>query len=216
MHERFVVVGAGGHAKVVVDALLASGHEVIGFFDDNKSLIGSEPVSGIRVLGGSENVPGRSVTRQASVIIAIGENRVRYSIAKRLSVPYGVANAPTAVLGRGVRIGNGSMLLPSATVTIDTIIGEHVILNTSCSVDHDCLIGDYVHIAPGAHLGGRIVVGEGTFLGIGSSVLPGIRIGRWSVIGAGAVVTKDLPDNCTAVGVPAKVIKMREDGWHLR
>ncbi|MGZ9197173.1 MAG: DapH/DapD/GlmU-related protein, partial [Candidatus Deferrimicrobiaceae bacterium] len=83
------------------------------------------------------------------------------------------------------------------------------------SVDHDCAIGDFVHICPGAHLGGAVVVEEGTFLGVGSSVVPGIRIGRWSVIGAGAVVTKDIPDNCTAVGVPARVIKTREEGWHL-
>jgi sugar O-acyltransferase (sialic acid O-acetyltransferase NeuD family) len=107
------------------------------------------------------------------------------------------------------------MILPSATVNIDSVVGNHVILNTSSSVDHDCRIGDYAHIAPGCHLGGGIIVGEGTFLGVGTSVVPGVRIGRWSVIGAGAVVTKDLQDNCTAVGVPARVIKTREEGWHL-
>ena len=215
MPERFAVVGAGGHAKVVVDALLASGHEVSGFYDDNPALLGTEPIPGVKVLGDIKDLLDGLEKGRGVMILAIGENRVRCRLAHRISVPYGVACAPSTVIGRGVRIGKGSMILPSATVNIDTVIGEHVILNTSSSVDHDCSIGDFVHIGPGAHLGGGVAVGEGTFLGLGSSVIPGIRIGRWSVIGAGAVVTKDIPDNCTAVGVPAKVIKTREEGWHL-
>jgi acetyltransferase EpsM len=215
MPERFAVVGAGGHAKVVVDALFASGHEVLGFYDDNPALLGVEPIPGVKVLGDTKDLPGELEKRKSVVILAVGENRIRYRLSRRLFVPYGVACAPSAVFGRGVQVGKGSMVLPSATVNIDTVIGEHVILNTSCSVDHDCAIADFVHIGPGTHLGGDIIVGEGTFIGVGSSVIPGIRIGRWSVIGAGAVVTQDLPDNCTAVGVPAKVIKTREEGWHL-
>jgi len=214
MHKHFAIIGAGGHAKVVVDALLTSGDEVLGLYDDNPALLGVEPIPGVKVLGDTKDLPGRMEMWKGMVILAVGENRMRFRLSQQFSVTYGVACAPSAVLGRGVRIGKGSMILPSATVNIDTAIGEHVILNTSCSVDHDCVIGDFVHIGPGAHLGGGVVIGEGTFLGIGSSVIPGIRIGRWSVIGAGAVVTKDLPDNCTAVGVPAKVIKTREKGWH--
>jgi len=215
MPEWYVIVAAGGHAKVVVNALLASGHEVLGFYDDNPALLGAEPVPGVKVLGNTKDLAGGLEKGKGMVILAIGENRVRCQLSRRFSVPYGIACAPSAVLGHGVRIGKGSMILPSATVNIDTVIGAHVILNTSCSVDHDCSIGDFVHVGPGAHLGGGVVVGEGTFLGLGSSVIPGIRIGRWSVVGAGAVVTKDLPENCTAVGVPAKVIKTREEGWHL-
>jgi sugar O-acyltransferase (sialic acid O-acetyltransferase NeuD family) len=216
MTEIFAVVGAGGHAKAVVDALLSSGHEVLGFYDDNPALLGVEPIPGVKVLGDTKDLPGRLEKWKGMVILAVGENRMRCRLSQRYSLTYGIAYAPSAVLGRGVRIGKGSMILPSATVNIDTVIGEHVILNTSCSVDHDCAIGDFVHIAPGAHLGGGVVVGEGTFVGLGASVIPGIRIGRWSIIGAGAAVTKDLPDNCTAVGVPAKVMKTRNEGWHLK
>ena len=215
MPELFAIVGAGGHAKVVLDALFASGHEVLGIYDDNPALLGAEPIPGVHVKGDTIELAAELEKGKGVVILAVGENRMRHRLSHRLFVPYGVACAPSAVLGRGVRVGKGSMILPSATVNIDTVIGEHVILNTSSSVDHDCTIGDFVHIAPGAHLGGGVVVGEGTFLGLGSSLIAGIRIGRWSVIGAGAVITKDIPDNCTAVGVPAKVIKIREEGWHL-
>lgn len=214
MTDIYHVVGAGGHGKVVADALLASGCRVWGFYDDNPALSGTEPLPGLKVLGGTGNLPG-AWGGEGKGILAIGENRVRFTLSRRLAVPYGIARAPSSVLGGGIRVGCGAMILPSATINIDSTIGEHAILNTSCSIDHDCRIGDFVHVAPGCVLGGSVVVGEGAFLGIGVSVIPGIRIGRWSIVGAGSVVTKEIPDNCTAVGVPARVIKTREEGWHL-
>jgi sugar O-acyltransferase (sialic acid O-acetyltransferase NeuD family) len=215
MPETFLVFGAGGHAKVVIDALLSSGNKVLGCYDDNPALAGTEIVQSVSVVGGSSLLAANWIKGQ-KVIVAIGDNGLRRRLSSRWDVEYGIALAPSVVLGRGVEIGAGTMLLPSATVNIETIVGRHAILNTSCSIDHDCRIGDYVHIAPGCTLGGGVTVGEGTLLGIGSRVIPGIRIGRWSIVGAGAVVTKDLPDNCTAVGVPAKVMKIREDGWHQK
>lgn len=215
MAESFLVFGGGGHAKVVIDALLASGWEILGCYDDNPALLGLEIVQGVPVVGGSSSMLA-DWRKGRKVIVAIGENRLRRRLSSLWEVEFGVASAPSVVLGSGVKIGAGTMLLPSATVNIDTFIGSHAILNTSCSVDHDCRIGDYAHLAPGCALGGAVTVGEGAFLGVGVKVIPGIRIGRWSVVGAGAVVTKDLPDNCTAVGVPAKVIRTREEGWHLK
>ncbi|MEW6719234.1 MAG: acetyltransferase [Thermodesulfobacteriota bacterium] len=214
MPESYILLGAGGHAKVVIDALLASGCAVEGCYDENPALFGTEPVPGVPVLGGSASMaPGWWKGRK--VILAIGENRIRRRLASLWDVEYGIAAAPSAVIGRGVAVGPGAMILPSAAVNIDTVIGSHAILNTSCSVDHDCRIGDFAHVAPGSVLGGSVTVGEGAFLGIGTKVIPGIRIGRWAVVGAGAVVTKDLPDNCTAVGVPARIVRTREAGWHL-
>ena len=214
MTDSFLVVGAGGHAKVVIDALISSGCRIEGCFDDNPALSGLVLVPGVRIIGNTSMVESKW-KKGSFVIVGIGDNAVRRHLSLRWKVDYGVARAPSSVLGAGVKIGFGVMVLPSATVNIDSVVGNHVILNTSCSVDHDCRIGDYAHIAPGCHLGGGIIVGEGTFLGVGTSVVPGVCIGRWSVVGAGAVVTKDLPDNCTAVGVPARVIKTREEGWHL-
>ncbi len=208
------IFGAGGHAKVVIDALIASGVSVGGSYDADVSLHGREVVPGILIHGDEKRLLA-DLRDEDCVIIAIGENRVRKRLAGMLRVRYGVAVAPSAVVGARVEIGQGAMVLPSATVNCDTTIGGHAILNTSCSVDHDCRIEDFVHIAPGTHLGGNVTVGEGTFLGIGTSVIPGVRIGRWSIVGAGTVVTKDIPDNCTAVGVPARVVKSRPEGWHL-
>jgi len=215
MPESFIVVGAGGHAKVVIDAILSSGCRVTGCYDDNPALAGTEPVPGVRVVGETSLIE-RDWAKGTYIIVGIGDNRVRRRLALRWKVDYGIAKAASVVLGIGVKVGNGAMILPSATVNIDTVVGHHSILNTSSSIDHDCRIGDYAHIAPGCHLGGDVTIEEGSFLGVGTSVIPGVRIGRWSIVGAGAVVTKDLPDNCTAVGVPAKVIKTHTEGWHLR
>ena len=215
MAEVFTVIGVGGHAKVVIDALLSSGCQIVAFYDDNASLIGQEPFPGIRVAGTTPSVE-KDWEKGRLAIVAIGDNRIRRKISLRCKVDYGVAVAPSVVLGKGVVIGHGSMILPSATINIDSVVGRHAIVNTSSSIDHDCRIGDYAHVAPGCTLGGNVTVGEGSILGIGTRVIPGIQIGRWSVIGSGAVVTRDLPDNCTAVGVPARVIKTREEGWHLR
>jgi acetyltransferase EpsM len=215
MPDSFLVFGAGGHAKVVIDVLLASGCEILGCYDDDPALLGREIVQGVSVAGGSSSMLAEW-KKGRKVVIAIGENRLRRRLSSLWEVDYGVVSAPSVVLGRGVKIGAGTMLLPSATVNIDTFIGRHAILNTSCSIDHDCRIGDYAHVAPGCALGGTVTVGEGAFLGVGARVIPKIRIGRWSIIGAGAVVTKDIADNCTAVGVPAKAIKTREEGWHLK
>ncbi len=214
MSESFLIVGAGGHAKVVIDALTASGATVRGCVDDNPMLMGREPVRGGPVIGTVADL--RNLLRaDDKTIVAIGDNAVRCRLARRLGVAFGLAVAPSAVLSRTVATGEGSMILPSVTVNVHAEIATHVILNTSCSVDHDCRIGDFVHIGPGVCMGGGVAIGEGSFLGVGVCVVPGVRIGRWSIVGAGAVVTRDLPDNCTAVGVPARIIKTRPEGWHL-
>jgi sugar O-acyltransferase (sialic acid O-acetyltransferase NeuD family) len=213
MSETFVVIGAGGHAKVVIDVLLASGCEVSGCYADHPPGGGLEPVPGVPILGRPESMASNG-PKGKKVVIAIGDNRVRRRLASIRNVEYGIALAPSAVIGRGVVIRPGAMILPSATVNIDSVVGRHAILNTSCSIDHDCRVEDYAHVAPGCVLGGSVIVEEGAFLGVGARVIPGVRIGRWSIVGAGAVVTRDIPDNCTAVGIPARVIRTREEGWY--
>ncbi|MGQ9472602.1 MAG: NeuD/PglB/VioB family sugar acetyltransferase [Candidatus Caldatribacteriaceae bacterium] len=145
------------------------------------------------------------------LVIAIGENRARKEVAERfksLGVEYAVVVHPDACLGRNVEIGEGMVVVAGAVINADTFIRRHVIVNTAATVDHGCLIEDFVHLAPGSHLAGGITIGSETLVGVGACVIPKAHIGKQAIIGTGAVVIHDLPDRITAVGVPARIIKL--------
>lgn len=206
-----VIVGAGGHAKVVCDALLAGGlpeSELLGFVDRDEMKWGSA-VLGFPVLGSLESL---GKTEGVNLVMGIGDNAARereFNRARSLGYRIGSIVHPSAVIGRGCQIGGGVVVFAHAVVNACAEVGDDVILNTACSVDHDCRIGAHAHIAPGARLAGDVSVGAGTLVGIGAAVMPGVLIGAKAVVGAGAVVTRDLADCCVAVGVPARVIKMK-------
>ncbi len=203
--EEVVVIGAGGHAKVVVATLLASGFTIKGIVDDSpqkwQTKLLDIPVIGPLELLSEENSP--------LAIIAIGDNEDRRAIAERfrnvcrwISVTH-----PRAFVHPSVVIGEGTVVFAGSVIQPDTVIGNHVIINTGATVDHDCTIGNFVHLAPGVHLAGGVIVGEGSFLGIGSAVIPRKRIGEWTRVGAGAVVIRDTPPHVTVAGVPAKPLQ---------
>lgn len=203
------VIGAGGHAKVIISLAKAANYHIAGIYDD-KMPIGST-IFGIPVLGVIQNLADQ---HQAQAIIAIGNNATRKKIA--LSLPYitwATLIHPSAIICPSVQIGAGSVVMAGAVIQADTMIKKHVIINTMTSVDHDCLLEDYVHIAPGNHLAGNITLQEGTFSGVNAGFIPGVSVGHWSTIGAGAIVNKSIPSNVTAIGVPAKVVKEKEEGW---
>lgn len=200
-YPKVFVIGAGGHAKVVISALLASGFDVGGVYDDDESKRGDK-LLGIPVRGLTSEI-GRM--DEAFAVIAVGNNAARKRIAERLSrLKWATAVHPRAYVHESVRLGGGTVVFAGATIQPDTKIGAGVIVNTGATIDHDCMIGDFAHIAPGAHLAGGVRVGEGAFLGIGSAIIPNVRVGAWATIGAGATVIRDVPDNAVAVGVPAK------------
>jgi acetyltransferase EpsM len=207
MSEKIFVIGAGGHAEVVIDAILSSGLQVYGIFDDNESLIGKN-IFQIPILGKIEKA--MEIT-DGKFIVAIGDNEIRMKIVKNLSFSddkfYTVVH-PSAVIGKNVEIGAGTMVLGGVVINTGTSIGRHCIINTSSSLDHHNKISDFVHIAPGTHTGGNVEIKEGTLLGIGTSVIPGIKIGKWSIIGAGTVLIEEVPDYATVIGVPGRVIKI--------
>ncbi|GAA4018258.1 acetyltransferase [Deinococcus rubellus] len=195
-----LVVGAGGHAKVVIATLLAAGETVEGLLDDQPSRWGSM-VLGYPVLGSLEQLE----KPDSRAILAIGNNRVRQTLSERYpEMAWVSAVHPNSVVHSSVRLGAGSVIFAGAVVQPDTTIGNHVIVNTAATVDHDCVLEDYVHIAPGTHLAGQVRLEQGAFLGIGSAAAPGVRVGAWATVGAGSVVIRDLPPHCVAVGVPAR------------
>lgn len=188
--------GASGHAKVIIDILKAAGEPVEGLFDDNKSLkeLLTYPVYT------TDKVTGL-------LIVSIGDNKTRKRIVDSLSVEFGGAIHPSAIVSPEFYVDEGTVVMQGAIIQSCAIVGKHSIINTGASVDHDCKVGDFVHISPKATLCGNVEIGEGTWIGAGTTIIPGVKIGKWCVIGAGSVVTKDIPDYSLAVGNRCKVIK---------
>ena len=195
--NRIVIVGAGGHGKVVADIL---GERAVGFVDDNRALHGTT-VLGLPVFASLDEI------EHDGVIVAIGDNATRRRVGQAFSLS--TAIHPTASIARSAKIGEGSMISAGAIVLPDAVIGRGVIVNTKASVDHDCVIGDFVHLAPSVTLGGSVRIGEETLVGPGATIISNVTIGARVVIGAGAVVVRDLPDDVTAWGVPAQITSDR-------
>lgn len=197
-----LLYGGSGHAKVVIDCLLANQIQIHGIFDDNPDLhqLLHFPVSGIYQ---SNFLP------QEPLIIAIGNNAIRKKIASLIRHNFGKVIHPSAITSPFAQIQEGTVVFHNSVVQASTSIGKHCIINTGASVDHDCIIEDFVHISPHATLSGNVTVGEGTHIGAGAIIIPGVTVGKWCIIGAGSVVIKDIPDFATAVGVPSKIIKIK-------
>lgn len=208
-----LVVGAGGHAKVVLDVLERMGtYEMVGLLDDNADRQGTMH-AGHKVIGTLESLPQLRQEGVTGAIIALGDNARRrqvYMQAQQAGFAMVQAIHPSAQIGARVVMGGGTLVVAGVVVNADADIGVNVILNTGATVDHDCQIGAHVHISPGVHLAGRVIIGEMTHVGIGAVVLPNLRIGRNSIIGAGAVVRDDVPDNVIVVGNPARILKQNE------
>ncbi|QDQ86248.1 acetyltransferase [Alcaligenaceae bacterium SJ-26] len=203
--RRCLIVGAGGHGKVVADAILSVGEYQPVFVDDRTSLWGGHRM-GLPIDGCLADC----LSDDDVVHIAIGDNASRRKISMSLEPVRCVSVLhPAAVISRFVEMSHAVFVAAMAVIGPDTRIGAGVIVNHGAVVDHDCLIDDYVHVAPRANLAGGVSVGAGTLIGSGAVVLPGVRIGEQAVIGAGAVVRRDVPDGATVVGVPAHEIDIR-------
>ncbi len=195
-----LLYGASGHAKVICSVLESLSIRVNGIFDDNPHIAS---LNEYNVLGFYRS----NYLLDDSIIISIGDNRIRKLIAKNIFHLFGKCIAPSAIVDKNSRIEEGTVVLHNAVIQRDTIIGKHCIVNTSASIDHDCIISDFVHISPGASICGSVSIGEGSQIGAGATVIQNIKIGRWCVIGAGAVILKDVPDYCLVIGVPGEIKK---------
>lgn len=206
--KRIALIGQGGHAKVIKDMIYANKHfKIIAFFDDKyQSLDKHEEI----YYGPISSIPILMKEVEFKLIIAIGNNVVRKKIVEQLHFNddcYESVIHHTAVISESATIGRGTVIMPNVIINADTIIGRHAIVNTASVVEHDNCIGDFVHIGPNATLTGTVTIDDGTQIGAGATIIPNLVIGNWSMIGAGATVIHNIPSRCTAVGLPAKIIK---------
>lgn len=194
-----ILIGASGHAKVILDILRLNNIPVECLVDANPAIkdLLEVPVQ----------FEGTFNFFVQDAIISIGSNKVREKVAKKYALNYAKAIHPSAILDISVQVGVGTVVMASATVNNSTIIGTHCIVNTSSSIDHDCLLENFVHISPNATLCGGVQIGEGTHVGAGATIIPNISIGKWVTVGAGAVVISNIPDYAVVVGNPARIIK---------
>lgn len=195
------IIGASGHAKVILDILKLNKQDISGVWDDNENL---KEISSFKISG---NLLDFKKIISPEVIIAIGNNQVRKMLVQQISANFGLAVHPSSIISSSVQILGGTVVMANASVNADTFVGNHVILNTNSSVDHDCKLGDFVHISPQVGLAGNVEIGEGTHIGIGANVIQGVKIGRWATIGAGAVIIRNVPDYAVVVGNPGRIIK---------
>lgn len=212
-----VIVGAGGHGRVVLDIYRQAYHaDPVGFLDGNAALHGQR-VDGLEVLGGPEDIARLAGAGVDSALIAIGDNPTRHMYAQALAaqgIRLGKAIHPKATVADTAQLGTNVVVCAGAVICAHCRIGDSVIVNTASIVDHESVIGRASHICPGARLAGRVKVDDFAFVGIGATVIQCLTIGRGSVVGAGAVVLKDVPAFTTVVGVPARAI--REAGEALK
>jgi sugar O-acyltransferase (sialic acid O-acetyltransferase NeuD family) len=215
--QPIFIVGASGHAKVIIDIIEKEGkYEIIGLIDSNKNK--GELVLGYIVLGKEENLPSLlNENENSAVIIAIGDNVVRHMVMKKLinlsaEISFATTIHPSAQIAKNVTIGKGVVIMAGAIVNSDSVIEDFVIINTKASIDHDGLIMAYSSLAPGVTLGGNVKIGNFSAVSIGATIKHNVSIGNHVIIGAGAVLLNDCNDNVVAYGVPAKEIRKRQAG----
>lgn len=196
--EKVIIIGAGGHGKVIADIVRLSGDEVIGFLDDKSQ----DKITDFKIIGTTADIDKTTHW----YFLAIGNCEIREKLMCR-KVKWYTAIHPSAVIAEGVEIGEGTCILANAVINPGSKLGKGVIVNTAATVDHDCNISDFVHISPGVHISGCVKIGNRTWLGVGAIVSNNINICDDCIIGAGAVVINNIDEAGTYVGVPAKKIK---------
>ena len=187
---------------------------VLGFLSDDAAQHGVR-VGGLPVLGGAEALV--RLPERPFLCFGVGSPVIKRKLAQRIRADvagFATLLHPSVVRGHSVESGVGLIACAGSILTVDIRLGDFVTLNLACTVGHECVLGDYVTVAPGANISGNVTIGTGCDIGTGTAIVQGQEIGQWSIVGAGAVVSRSLPADCTAVGIPAKPIKTREAGWH--
>ncbi len=201
--KKLLIIGAGGHGKVIADIAMKLGrYEKIAFLDDDEQIVS---IMGCEREGTIEKLSQES--KDTEIFVAIGNSTVRQKICtqvKQLGFFMPILIHPNAIVGKEVSLGGGTVVMAGAVINSGVKVGEGVIINTSSSVDHDCEVGDFAHIAVGAHIAGTVFIGKHDWIGAGAIVSNNLSIVDHVLIGAGAVVVKNIEEAGTYIGVPAK------------
>ena len=211
--KNLYIVGAGGFGREVAWLVERINEKektwnLKGFIDDNIELQETTE-GGYPVVGSCDYLT--SIDEMVWVVCAVGNAKVRKKIIEKLeqfsNISFATLVDPAVISSKRVDIGEGSIICAGTILTVDILVGKHVIINLNCTIGHNDIIDNFVTVYPGVHISGNVKVGECTELGTGMQIIQGKKIGCRSIMGAGAVVIKDVPDDCTAVGNPAKIIK---------
>lgn len=207
------IIGAGGFGREVawlVERInqVEPTWEIVGFIDDNPVAQGTV-VGGYPVVGGVDYLGTLDTT--VWVVCAIGSAKVRKAVIDKASsyqnISFATVIDPSVIMSNRVEIGEGSIICAGNIVTVDITLGNHCIVNLDCTIGHDAVLGNYVTVYPSVNISGMTTIGECAELGTGMQIIQGKKIGESAILGAGAVVVKDIPPRCVAVGSPAKPIK---------
>lgn len=192
---RVVIIGAGGHAHVIVEILReAGGVELVGVLDRGSA----RDVLGVPNLGSDERLPALAADGVTGAVPAVGDNQARRAVFEKiLAAGLAPVNAihPRATVSRSAALGRGVVVMAHAVINALCEVGDNAIINTGATIDHHGRIGRHAHVAPGCHLAGSVTVGEGAFLGTGVAVTPNVSIGAGAIVSAGLTITRDVPDH---------------------
>jgi len=202
-----LIVGAGGHARVVAEAAQASGWRVLGVIDASQSP--GTPINGLTVLGGDELWQNSGALDEVAFVVAIGEQMTRRCISTEIIDKGGrlaTVVHPRAIVSPSAELGCGTIVNANAVINANATIGKFCIINSAAVIEHDCVLNDGVQISPRAVLCGNVHCDDDVNIGAGATLIPGVFIGARTIIGAGSVMTKDVAEDVTVVGVPGRVI----------
>ncbi len=212
--KKIVLIGGGGHCKVVISILKKlDNFEIAGISDNYQT---GSLISGIKILGTDDDLKNIYKSGIHYTLITVGsirDNAKRYELfnmVRKIGFIFPIIISNEAIVDESVKIDEGTIIMPGSIINIDSSIGKNCIINTGSIIEHNCKIGNHCHIAPGVNISGTVNIGELSFIGTGATIIQKIKIGKNVTIGAGSVVIKDIPDNVIAVGNPAKIIKSKK------
>lgn len=199
MNEDIYILGAGGHAKVIIEIAELLGYKIAGVFDQNEDVK--------EILNYPVFHDFKDLSKQQNVFFGLGNNQNRKKNSENFGNNFFNLIHPSSIITKNIDLGHGNAVMAGVVINSSVKIGDFCVINTSAVIDHDCEIGDFVHISPKVALAGSVKIGEGAQVGIGACVKQNVTIGKWAIVGAGAVVIRDVPDYAVIVGNPGRIIK---------